>query len=538
MIGTNDFARQFTHYIYNKWSPDMNTQWPWSNELYKTASTTCGVAALILLSACSGGSSGDGAPISRPAQSAAVLASDDTTTLSFAQAVAAGEVGVANAPSTIAVTTVEPETVTDGGTETVAEQNPVTEPVVEPVPSTEPEIAEANAAVVTTFSSNTSDDFVGEVSEDGTVTVTWAKDPKARGYNVYRQAEYIETIFGEQWIQSDLYDESYYYEIQAFDAADNLYYVATGLTVDVTGTGRTNPDEEPTNDGILDDYELVFSDEFNGDSLDTSKWNTSYLWGDDLIINSEEQHYVDINNDPDFGFNPFTFDGESLTINSIKTPDSLLEKANGQQYLSGVITSYDAFKFTYGYVEARAKMPFGKGYWPAFWLLNAYYVDDKPEIDIMEFIGDDQDVVYHTYHYYDSDGNLRSTKSDPSVGIDFTSDFHTFAVEWSPSTIVFYVDGIEQHRISDPKVSQQDMYIIANTAIGGWWPGSPDESTAFPGEYKIDYIRAYQRTTPFEDFPLFDYVTKVPFADDVPGTSPNHLPPFELWPEGYPERSQ
>jgi len=181
-------------------------------------------------------------------------------------------------------------------------------------------------------------------------------------------------------------------------------------------------------------------------------------------------------------------------------------------------------------------MTYGKGYWPAFWLLNAYYVDDKPEIDIMEFIGDDQDVVYHTYHYYDSEGNLRSTKSDPTIAIDFTGDFHTFAVEWSPGTIDFYVDGIKQHTISDPKVSQQDMYIIANTAIGGWWPGSPDASTPFPGTYEIDYIRAYQRITPYEDVPFFDYVTKVPFHDDVPGSSPGHLPPFELWPEGYPGR--
>ncbi len=594
MMGMNENVRWFTHYIYKQMVvPDMITLWPWSNELYKAAHTTCAVATLLLLSACSDGSTGNSkaTAISRPAQSAALLANDDTTTLSFAQAVAAGRAdpadapvkdaadaddkvdtatlsfaqavaaGEANAPvkeSTEAVVTQpeitdaptsdipKPELVqtveqlagTGGDAESAVEQKPATESIAEPIQTTAPEIAEANAATVKTFSSTTSDGFVGEVSDNGTVKVTWKKDLKARGYNVYRQAEYITTIFEEKWIQSDLYDEAYYYEIQAFDAADNLYYIATGLTVEVTGTGRTNPDKKPTNEGILDNYELVFSDEFNGDSLDTSKWNTSYLWGDDVIINSEEQYYVDINNEPDFGFNPFTFDGESLTINSIKTPAPLLGKAKGQKYLSGVITSYDAFKFTYGYVETRAKMTFGKGYWPAFWLLNAYYVDDKPEIDIMEFIGDDQDVVYHTYHYYDSDGKLRSTKSDPTIAIDFTSDFHTFAVEWSPSSIAFYVDGIEQHKISDPKVSQQEMYIIANTAIGGWWPGSPDASTPFPGEYKIDYIRAYQRITPFEDFPFFDYVTKVPFHDDVPGSSPSHFPPFELWPVGYPERQQ
>jgi len=249
------------------------------------------------------------------------------------------------------------------------------------------------------------------------------------------------------------------------------------------------------------------------------------------------QHYVDIANDPNFGFNPFTFDGESLTINTIRTPSNLLERANGQEYLSGVITSYDAFKLTYGYVEARAKVPVGKGYWPAFWLLNAYYDRDKPEIDIMEFIGDNQDTVYHTYHYYDENGELRSTKSEPTYPIDFSADFHTFGAKWSPGKVTFYVDGIERHTISDPKMSQEEMYIIANTAVGGWWPGDPDETTKFPGEYKIDYIRAYQLVGVQEDFPQFENPNSlVPVRGPSTDSAPNHLPPFELWPEGYPER--
>lgn len=570
--------RGISHKSNSKMVTNMNTSRPRSTQLYGKTTSVCGIATLLLLSACGGGSSED-TNISRPSSSAAQLVNDETTSLSFAQAVAAGVVEAPQVEATIIETGVE-ITTTETTTETsqtvsivdaqsgnlitdaepaVADNSETSAPLVE-TPSTQgtseqsgttdtaepvavvetdtssgPEVAAATGGATTVFQSSTTDGFQGELFEDGKVIVTWAKDPKARGYNVYRQAQYIETIFGEEWVQEDLYDESYYYEIQAFDAADNLYYVATGLTVDVTGTGRTNPDALTPNENLLDDYELVFSDEFNGGSLDSSKWNTQYLWGPDLVINSEEQYYVDVNNEPDFGYNPFEFDGENLIIKSIRTPDALKEKANNQAYLSGVITSYDAFKFTYGYVETRAKMTYGKGYWPAFWLLNAYYVDDKPEIDIMEFIGDDQDVVYHTYHYYDAEGNLRSTKSQPTPGIDFTGDFHTYGVEWMPGTIVFYVDGIERHRISDPKVSQQDMYIIANTAIGGWWPGSPDDTTPFPGEYTIDYIRAYQKTTPYEDFPFFDFTTAVPFADEVPGSSPNHRPPIELWPEGYPE---
>lgn len=396
---------------------------------------------------------------------------------------------------------------------------------------------ESKGGSTTIFTSHTTPGFTGEVIDDS-IHVTWNADPDALGYNVYRQAEYVTTVWENSYVESDLFDKDYYYEIQAFDATKTIYYyVATGLTVSVRSAGRTDPAQAKANPDRLRDYELIFSDEFNGDTLDTSKWNTSLLWGDEIIINGEVQYYVDINNKPDFGFNPFSFDGENLTINSIKTPSELSEKALGQPYLSGVITSYDSLQFIYGYAETRAKVTFGRGYWPAFWLLNAYYGQggDDPEIDIMEFIGHDQDVVYHTYHYYDADGKLRSTESEPTPGIDYTADFHTFGVEWKPGTIIYYVDGIEVHRVTDPKVSQQSMYVIANTALGGWWAGDPDETTPFPGEYVIDYIRVYQRTTPFDDVLLNDGMTNVPFADDIPGQAiPNHRPTPEQWPAGYP----
>lgn len=391
----------------------------------------------------------------------------------------------------------------------------------------------------TFFTSHTTPGFTGEVI-DKQIHVTWNKDPGALGYNVYREGKYVVTVWENSFVETDLFDQDYYYEIQAFDKTKTIYYyVATGLTVSVQTAGRIDPARPKANPDRLSDYQLIFSDEFNGSSLDTSKWNTSLLWGDGIIINREAQYYVDINKQPDFGFNPFTFDGENMTINSIETPNALSKKALGQPYLSGVITSYDALHFIYGYVETRAKVTFGRGYWPAFWLLNAYYGQggDDPEIDIMEFIGHDQDVVYHTYHYYDANGQLRSTKSKATPGIDYTADFHTFGVEWKPGTIIYFVDGIEVHRITDPKVSQQSMYIIANTAMGGWWAGNPDESTPFPGKYVIDYIRVYQKTTPYDDVLLNDGMTGVPYADEIPGQAiPNHRPSPEQWPDGYPHR--
>lgn len=389
---------------------------------------------------------------------------------------------------------------------------------------------------ITSFKSVTTPGFEGEVAGE-TIIISWNADASARGYNVYRQAEYYTTVFETEFTDTKVYDGDYYYEIQAFDYNEKFYYIATGLTVSVTKLGKTDPNAPKVNEDLLKDYELVFSDDFNGSTLDKSKWNTSFIWGTDLFINNEEQYYVDINNEPDFGFNPFTFDGEHMTINTIETPTHLASKALNQPYLSGIITSYDAFKFTYGYAETRAKLTHGRGYWPAFWLLNAYYGTADPEIDIMEFIGHNQDVVYHTYHYFDQDYNLVSSPSVPVPGSDYTADFHTFGAEWMPGKIIFYINGIETYRIEDPNVSSEEMYVLANQAVGGWWAGSPDDTTPFPGKYIIDYIRVYQRVTPYNSIQsdyMSDPVTLI--DEDEKDSIPNKRPTYQQWPQGYPWR--
>ncbi len=506
-----------------------------------------------MLSACSDDADNSASVFSDTGSlSAAELNTEFTSTLTYAQSVAAER--------SQSVATIEAAT----DTSTDASSTPLTgaanpEQTATDAPSTDETSTESvdnqgggvdisdqtstESTIGDTFFSRTSDGFEGEVLDDGSVRIVWDADATARGYNIYRDAEFVLSVTdGTEWIDTDTTDGSFYYEVEAYDFADQLTRIATGLTVEVGGSGRSNPKVDAARGVDLDEYELVFSDEFQDGSLDFSKWSTSYIWGTDVIINSEEQFYVDTKNDPSFGFDPFTFDGENLTINSIPTPEALSEKALGQPYLSGVITSRDSFNFTYGYAEARAKTPYGKGLWSAFWLLNTVYDrGDEPEIDIMEHIGDDQDVMYHTYHYYDHSTDpeeLHSTPSMPVVGIDFTADFHTFAVDWRPGTLIFYVDGIETYRLDDPRVSSVDMYVIANTAIGGWWPGSPDETTEFPAQYELDYIRVYQKIGSYDDEQLFsDGTSQVPTAGSSIGSPPNRRPSFAAWPEGYPGRT-
>ena len=124
----------------------------------------------------------------------------------------------------------------------------------------------------------------------------------------------------------------------------------------------------------------------------------------------------------------------------------------------------------------------------AFWLLNARYDGITPEIDIAEFLGESPDVVYHTYHYYDQDWRLVSSPSYETWTDDFTDDFHTFAVKWSPGEIIWYVDGEERQRLSHDNISSQPMYLLFNVAVGGNWPVSPDWTTQFPSSMDIDYV--------------------------------------------------
>ena len=401
---------------------------------------------------------------------------------------------------------------------------------------------EATTARSTSFKSNNTPGFGAKLLADGTVVVSWAKDPEARGYNVYRQAEYLTTVFTNEYRHPKAPEGSYYYEIEAFKPPnDARYRVAKGLTVDVGNAQLKRKPYDGLPSMLTPDYQLAFSDEFNGSSLDESKWSTRFLWGPDKTINNEVQYYVDTLNKPQFGYDPFLFDGQHLTIRGVPTPSHLKAKANNKPYLSGIITSYDSFKFTYGYAEVRAKMPFGRGLWPAFWLLNAYYNDRRPEIDIMEFIGHDQDAAHHTYHYFDYNDKLRSTKLYPTVGMDFTHDFHTFGALWKPGTIIFYVDGVQRKRVDDSNVSHEQMYVLLNLAMGGWWAGDPSDKTPFPADYVIDYVRVYQGNMQNDDTILSDGAgfdgdagSTIPEAADSLGSTPNHLPDREDWPEGYP----
>ncbi|MGE5566531.1 MAG: glycoside hydrolase family 16 protein [Parcubacteria group bacterium] len=243
---------------------------------------------------------------------------------------------------------------------------------------------------------------------------------------------------------------------------------------------------------------LTFSDEFDTLRLwngRTGSWRPTYGDGQDerlgrrtLTNNREREIYVDPAYGDDagrFGLNPFSTRGGVLSIVADRAPSDLVPRLHGYRYTSGVITTQPSFSQRYGYFEMRARIPGGKGVWPAFWLLPAD-MSWPPEIDVMESVGDPA-TVYMTVHAPKQKKGAKSETAKVAPGA-----FHTFAVAWDPRELVWYIDGREAARKPTPPGVDQPMFLIANLALGGYWPGDPDETTPLPVTFAIDYIRAYR----------------------------------------------
>ena len=160
----------------------------------------------------------------------------------------------------------------------------------------------------------------------------------------------------------------------------------------------------------------------------------------------------------------------------------------GMPYTSGMISSYGKFAQQFGWFEIRARFPKGKGMWPAFWLLPPTK-DWPPEIDVLEILGHETDKVYMTNHWKNSTGKHEG-KGESFKGPDFSAAYHTFAIDWEPDAIIWYVDGVERYKTTE-NIPAEPMYLLANLAVGGDWPGNPDATTVFPGDMQVDYVRIY-----------------------------------------------
>lgn len=218
-------------------------------------------------------------------------------------------------------------------------------------------------------------------------------------------------------------------------------------------------------------WELVWSDEFDGATLDPKKWRVEDAA---LVKNNEKQYYSPAN---------------------VRLRNGMLEllaekKAQGgRDYTSGLVDTRDRFAMAFGRWECRAKLPKTKGVWPAIWMLRQAG-GWPPEIDIMELLGHDPFTVYMSTHYDKVPHNKHTTEK--FSGPDFSADFHVFACEWYPDRVDFFVDGVK-HSTQRTMTPFEPFYFILNVAVGGDWPGFPDETTRLPQSMLVDWVRVYRQ---------------------------------------------
>lgn len=249
---------------------------------------------------------------------------------------------------------------------------------------------------------------------------------------------------------------------------------------DPDATPNPMPDPDPPAEPML-----IWSDEFEGTELNLADWNFELGDGCDLGIcgwgNNEPQIYTALNHEVNDGM---------LTINILN---------DGGTYTSTRITTKDKVEFTYGRIEARAKLPVGTGVWPAIWMLGAN-IDDVGwptcgEIDILEYVGKNPDEVFNSVHTLASSGNTVNTRTTTITDIE--EGFHVFAANWTSNSIEFFVDDVLLYTYFPPTFTvehwpfNQDFYLILNTAVGGNFGGPDIDDTIFPQEFVIDYIRVY-----------------------------------------------
>jgi beta-glucanase (GH16 family) len=228
-------------------------------------------------------------------------------------------------------------------------------------------------------------------------------------------------------------------------------------------------------------WNLTWSDEFSVDGLPDS---TNWINEVGFVRNKELQYYTERRIE-----NSKVENGNLLIIGRQEPYDTA-------RYTSASITTNGKYSWTYGKIEARMKLPIGKGLWPAFWMLGQNIQDvgwpKCGEIDIMEHINS-EDKLHGTLHWFNTDHT--SSGSTVSCSAD---QFHVYSIIWDPDRITWYLDGKNYFKrsIKDNKKGTEEfhkpMYLILNLAIGGGWPGNPDASTQFPDTVFVDYVRVYQ----------------------------------------------
>jgi beta-glucanase (GH16 family) len=232
---------------------------------------------------------------------------------------------------------------------------------------------------------------------------------------------------------------------------------------------------------------LIWADEFTGSTLNTADWN--YETGA-AQYNNELEYYTSRSN------NIGVSNGKLIIT-------ALQESYGGNSYTSAKINSSGKHSFKYGRIEASIKLPKTQGLWPAFWMMPQTSPNggwpSSGEIDIMEELGSNPYKDFGTIHYgTDAGTGHKSSGGTITSASDLSAGFHTYAIEWKPDTISWYLDNVNFYTITRSSIApsywpfnDDNFFLILNVAVGGWFGGNPNGSTVFPQTMEVDYVRVY-----------------------------------------------
>ena len=280
------------------------------------------------------------------------------------------------------------------------------------------------------------------------------------------------------------------FQVQLSDAVNCNIFDGIGLGVinnddtkiPVSDVGYSTPNNYPGKT-------LVWSDEFNGTELNLNEW--SYDVGDGCPNcgwgNNELQYYTRGDN--------LSFSGGKMIIEGRK------ETFSNKNYTSTRIVTMDKKSFQFGRIDIRAKLPRGQGIWPAFWMLGSNFKSAGwptcGEIDIMEFLGHDENRVHSTIHYKFGN-NARNTTASLLNDKALPDEYHVYSLDWQQDKIRMLIDDKLINEFNPASIVgpghpfNEPFFFIINTAVGGNWPGSPNATTYFPQWLYVDYIRVFQ----------------------------------------------
>lgn len=269
----------------------------------------------------------------------------------------------------------------------------------------------------------------------------------------------------------------------AVNSAKGTIITENGSSLTTDNTGYTTPNNYPG-------YTLAWSDEFSGNALDLNAWNQEIGNGTNGWGNNELEYYTSSTK------NSFVSNG-NLVIEARKEPIS------GFTYSSARLTTQNKKTFTFGRIDIRAKLPVGKGIWPALWMLGTNITSVGwpacGEIDIMELIGTYPSRVHSTMHWKAANGNHASMGAEYNLPSgDFSQQFHVYSLIWKQDTLQCLVDDQLTFRLTKTDVGTANYpfnashFFIFNVAVGGNWPGPPDANTQFPQRMFVDYVRVFQ----------------------------------------------